>query len=81
MSSDASAPLLGGNGAGGALSNPDAKTGWAYESKVLMALSGPAIFQLAGQQGLVVTNQVCMQGSSSKQLQAWRTSAVKAKVS
>mmetsp|Transcript_7620 Transcript_7620/g.22493 ORF Transcript_7620/g.22493 Transcript_7620/m.22493 type:complete len:596 (+) Transcript_7620:1342-3129(+) len=58
MSSDASAPLLGGNGAGGALSNPDAKTGWAYESKVLMALSGPAIFQLAGQQGLVVTNQI-----------------------
>ncbi len=62
MSAEASAPLLGGNGVDDALTNPDAKTGWMYELKVLMALSGPAIFQLAGQQGLVVTNQARMQG-------------------
>ena len=60
MSSETSAPLLGGNGVDDALTNPDAKTGWVYELKVLMALSGPAIFQLAGQQGLVVTNQARM---------------------
>ena len=31
---------------------------WASESKYLLLLSAPAIIQLAGQQGLVVCNQV-----------------------
>lgn len=34
------------------------KSAWFLELKALLSLSGPAIIQLAGQQGLVVTNQI-----------------------
>ncbi len=34
------------------------KVTWLTETKYLIGLSAPAILQLCGQQGLVVTNQV-----------------------
>ena len=54
--SSAHDPLLGGNGNYEASlltiqEGKEDKLGWADELKVLMQLSGPAIFQLAGQQG------------------------------